>query len=87
MISNDDIAFVGAADGLYARIRRAGRIFGWSQPTSLERGPEDRRPVGGIDNFVHAVDAETGTKWEFGAPRAERPRTIRTSTRLAALSS
>ena len=73
VISNDDIAFVGAADGLYAVELASGRvkwIFDakgepvWSSPALS--ADQKTVYVGGIDNFVHAVDAETGTsKWEW----------------------
>ena len=73
VISNDDIAFVGAADGLYAVELASGRvkwIFDakgepvWSSPALS--ADQKTVYVGGIDNFVHAVDSETGTsKWEW----------------------
>ena len=74
IISNDDIAFVGAADSLYAvelawdgssgsSMRRASPS---GAPPALSADPQKTVYVGGIDTFVHAVDSETGTsKWEW----------------------
>lgn len=72
----EDLLYIGAADGLYAVELESGRvkwIFDakgepvWSSPALS--ADQKTVYVGGIDNFVHAIDAATGIKvweWETG---------------------